>query len=443
MIGLTALTLLCVRWNIVLRNVLWWDDFAVPHSTTLIYLGSYRPVLFAEYHLWETMIPGHFWAGFPKWASLAYATAAVVLLSRFLRRLGITPSIAIGCSLLVGVHPIATDALFWSSLSGMGLALVFTVLGAEQIWFGRGVKSVGLGTGLLTLGALGYQWLLVVGMVLLAGAACTVALRGEPIERRRIWKAILVIGVAATLVWCWMAVTRALMPVFDQRGWPPAGSFSAAVLRRYHGWADNLVNVFMPPIAATAGFRQAWSLWKWVPISWTALAVAAGVLGRLRGWRLLTLSLLPAALSAMAASFTLVLPFSTYAWRTSLAALVGFAVGVAAAGTVLERLRWGRLLLFVWGGAFFLGACFATGLDDGRRAEGYFNAVRAEGGGKSPSGATGQESRAGADEDFGGRALTTGYEPMGRRVYSPYVDEWVTLRFREFLAEKKARRQSE
>jgi hypothetical protein len=52
----------------------------------------------------------------------------------------------------------------------------------QQIWFGRGVRSVGLGTGPLTLGALGYQWLLIVGMVLLVGAACTVALRGEPIE---------------------------------------------------------------------------------------------------------------------------------------------------------------------------------------------------------------------------------------------------------------------
>jgi hypothetical protein len=389
------------------------------------------------------VIPGHFWAGVPKWASLAYVTAAVILLSRFLRRLGIIPSIAIGCSLFVGVHPIATDALFWSTLSGMGLALVFTVLGAEQIWFGRGVKSVGLGTGLLTLGALGYQWLLAVGMVLLVGAACTAVLRGEPIERRRIWKAILAIGVAAMIVWCWMAVTRALVPVVDQRGWPPAASFSVMVLRRYHGWADNLVNVFMPPIAATAGYRQAWSLWKWVPISWTAFAVAAGVLVRLRGWRLLTLSLLPAGLSAMAASFTLVLPWSPYSWRTSLAALVGFAVGVAAAGTVLERLRWGRLLLFVWGGAFFLGACFATGLDDGRRAEGYFDAVRAEGAGKNLPRGSGQETRASADEDFGGRALTTGYDTMGRRVYSPYVDEWVTLRFREFLAEKKTWRQAE
>jgi hypothetical protein len=26
-------------------------------------------VLFAEYHLWEMVIPGHFWAGVPKWAS--------------------------------------------------------------------------------------------------------------------------------------------------------------------------------------------------------------------------------------------------------------------------------------------------------------------------------------------------------------------------------------
>ena len=107
---------------------------------------SYRPVLFAEYHLWETMNPGPFLGWCPK-------------VGKPRLRYVVRPQRELG-------------------------------------WVGNC--------------ALGHQWLLIVGMVLLVGAACTAALRGEPIERRRIWKVILAIGVSAILLLYWMAVTRAL-----------------------------------------------------------------------------------------------------------------------------------------------------------------------------------------------------------------------------------------
>jgi len=193
---------------------------------------------------------------------------------------------------------------------------------------------------------------------------------------------------------------------------------------------DNWVNVFMPPVAAIATYRRAWSLWKWLPLFFTLLALGSAFFAGLRRSRLLVASVLPVGLSAVAAAFTLLLPFSTHAWRTSLAALIGFAVGLAICGSILWEQRVSKAL-FAFGAAFFLvAAAWATHLDDGRRTAGYFESVQSE---RAHPGQS-VELHGGVDETFGGYALTVGYTPFTRREYTPYVSPWVVSHFRAYVA---------
>lgn len=417
---LFLLTLLGPRYDVILRNVLWWDDFAVPRQTVLTYLGSYRPVMYVEYWFWETLVPGHFWRGLPKFLGLAYALAALLLLDRFLRRLGVPRLVAVASGLLIAVHPIVTDGLFWSSLRGMGLGLVFVVLAVDLLWFGESLRSRILGFVFLTLGVLTYQWLLSAAGVLLLAAAGISYLRGDIVGRKRLLVSGLSLFGAAVVMVAGTEASRAILEHYDARGWAAASSLAESVRRRYHGWADNWVNVFMPPLAAIAGYRRAWSLWKWVPLFWTVLATIAAVFAGFRRGRLLVACLLPVGLSAAASAFTLLLPFGTYSWRTSLAALIGFSAGLAACGVIAWDQRIGRVIFGLASGAFLLAAAFATHVDDVRRASGYFHAIR-------------QEQEQDLGDDFGGYALTIGYTPMTRSEYTPYADEWVAQNFRRYL----------
>lgn len=430
---LFLLALLCLRLNAIVRNVMWWDDFAVPRQPALTYLGSYRPVMFVEYHLWETLAPGHFWNGLPKYLALCYALVAVLLLARFLRRLGTPRMVVVSSGLLVAAHPIVTDALFWSSLRGMGLGLVFVLLGVDRLWFGQSSRSRLLGFAFLTLGVLTYQWLLPVAGVLLLGAVGISWLRGEAVDRKRLLPIALSLVGAALILAGWTEATRAILENYDDRGWAPAPTLEEAVRRRYHGWFDNWVNVFMPPLAATAGYRRAWSLWKWVPSFWILLALTGAIVGGLRRARLLVAGLLPVGLSALASAFTLLLPFSTHSWRTSLAALIGLSVGLAALGSILWEQRWGRAVFALASAAFLVVAALATRADDERRASGYFDAVRLEQQRHGMDAAWHEAALGRAGDTFGGFTLTVGYTPMTRRDYTPYADAWVTHHFRRYI----------
>jgi hypothetical protein len=431
------------RWPAIAGNLMWWDDFGLPLSVFRSHVGSYRPLLWFEYAVWEKLWPGHFFAGVPKWSGSAYMALAGYLFWRILKDWGIQPVVAGLVAAAVLVHPILTDAGGWSTIHGMGLGLVLCLWGYRLLRGGRSPGSLWSGIAMILAGVSGYQPLIMVPLVLLGGeTAIRIGAGRDPrwLGFGRILAILCGVGVASYI---YMKISQSVLVEFDRRDLISAVSVSDYASEKYHGLINNVVNVYMPPLAFAFGPARAFSYWKWAP-----LCMAGGIFGlvlarRVPMYRAMILGALPLCLPVVGTLLGLVTGLTPWAWRTSVPALLAAGIGLAI--LLEELMASGRFAAVVLALVIYAMVAVAlartTAADVRRHGEGISRDNEVVAGAEAfwrSRGVSKSEfrflvgagtSRKGSTKFADGGALTQGYELLFPMSYSAFSHPFVARHF--------------
>lgn len=308
------------RWPAIRANTLFFDDFDLPRSPAVYYIGPYRPVLWLEYHFWHALMPDFLWSHVPKILGAVYVGLAALALAELLRHWGVDAWLAAATPLIVIVNPVLADGALWNTVHALPLGMFFAIQAAR-------VRSWWMCLVLSLLAVCTYQVMIAIVALL------TVA---EPIIRRRFdvretGRRVAAIAIAAALQIAMMLLIRRFYDGADGRGLAGATSFSAFLIAKWHGGTNLIANGWMPVIAWYTGAIPAMSLWKWIPI---VIAIANAI--AVRSARLAS-AVTTLAILALPATPILVASAAPDAWRAAIPVAVALSVALVPALAALPR----------------------------------------------------------------------------------------------------------
>ncbi|HEX6096075.1 MAG TPA: hypothetical protein VF432_07120, partial [Thermoanaerobaculia bacterium] len=400
------------RWPAISVNVLFLDDFEIPLRPADFYLGPYRPVLWVNYLLWDTLIPNHFWTIVPKIYGAVYIGIAAAIFAVLLREWDVDRWTARLLPLVVTAHPILADGPLWQTYCGIPLAAAFTTAGA--IAWSRGRRAAF--TIYTLLGVFSYQ---------IYVALAAVYAIAEPVVRRkfRLRDTAIRLSIIAAIAVAQLVLTALVRRYYDTPD--PRGLATSFDLRvRFHFFTDLMVNAWMPVIAYYTGALRAMSLWKFVPIAIAALTA-------IRTRRVVD-TLFAAVVFVIPALPNMALSQSAYAWRVATPEAYALAVSILPLLMRVPR-AWamgviGVLTAVMVPVSHYESWCrkeswlrdqqFVASMRDHWKAR-PFTVVLA------PVNPLGREDRA----LIGPRELTWGYEIRTSRMWSEFNDPWMTTAF--------------
>ncbi len=327
---------LATRAPAIAANPLFFDDFAVPLRPGLFYLGSYRPLVWLEYRIFEAIVPNHFWTVLPKLSAAVYFGVSAMLLAMLLRRWNVKPSLAYTLPLVVLANPVLNDAGLWNSLHALPLAMAFLTAGV-LLWEERRFTA---GTVLIFIGLNGYQAFVALVLVYLVAEPFVKRLADTPWKLRDSLLKLALTAVAGAMQIAVMQLIRPWITGADERG---LVTFSSTFLaEKYHGIFNLAVNGVMPSIAYYTSALQAMSLWKFVPLSIGLVTAAAFLIRRRTAFDIAMALIFPLLMFFVPALPTLIMSQSPEAWRV--ATPTAFALALSVLPLLLQLPRFGPVI---------------------------------------------------------------------------------------------------
>jgi hypothetical protein len=413
---------LATRWPAIRSNTLFFDDFAVPLRPALFYIGSYRPLVWLEYRVFELFLTNHLWTVLPKITGALYFGASAALFAALLRRWNVAAPLAYAMPLVMLGNVVLNDSGLWNSLHALPLAIVFLIAGMLVWESNRWI----LGTVLIFVGLNGYQIFAALVLLFLATEPFIKRLTETPMRWRHWFLKIALSGVAAVVQIIEMLVIRPLIPGSDERGFGGFASLSEYLKEKLHGVFDLAVNGIMPTLAYYTSAAQAMSLWKYALL---AIGVITAIALRRKPLLAAIGLIFPLLLFLLPAAPVLIMKFSPYAWRVSTP--TAFALALMLTPLLIALNRAGVVLAVVIAAILTPAALYEAQEREKSfaRDEATLRAVKAVSHTVVYAG-----PRTGRMENqklIGPRDLTAGYERLTPAVWSSFNNGWFAQHYIE------------
>lgn len=338
---------LALRIAPVLTNTMHFDDFnlflIINHPTDTIDRTAVCPIPPPDYRwigyqigcLLIKTFPDLPISVVPKLTAGLFLSAFAILFFKLLTKWSIPLFVALLIPLVVISHPIANEITLWNSTFTFSLWISLCLGGFMLVDLSNPRWQRLLGVLLLMVVVLSYEIYFILFLVLLAAEPVINRLCNKPMSwASTMSKLSIFIGLSGFYI-SQVILTKLIFGSVGGRGFVNITTFSAYMNEKIHGIFNLIVNCYMSVLAYYTGIVNAWSGWKYIPVTIALTTLIAAVYSR-RKWHDSVLFFVFSLLLPVLPTLPIfVMSQSPESWRVSIPVLVAISLSLVPAATLI------------------------------------------------------------------------------------------------------------